>query len=205
MRGLLARGELQVEQRHEWSRWTRWRGTEDAEHVRDADVREGVGRAQELGDAASRPRHQSGCARRAQAQGMVRRSAGSARWRMCRFVAPARGGRRAHSARARLRARGPSTSPSTAACRRRPAAPMRMSRLAGPAKSSRAHCGERERRAGERDSGHGPGEGSEWAGAHRDAKTQLSEVPHAPLPAAGRQLPASTKAYRQGQTAPASL
>ena len=132
MRGLLARGELQVEQRHEWSRWTRWRGTEDAEHVRDADVREGVGRAQELGDAASRPRHQSGCARRAQAQGMVRRSAGSARWRMCRFVAPARGGRRAHSARARLRARGPSTSPSTAACRRRPAAPVRMSRLSRP-------------------------------------------------------------------------
>ena len=52
-----------------------------------------------------------------------------ARRRVCRCAAPARGGRGAHSARARLRARSPSISPSTPAFRRRPAAPEMMSRL----------------------------------------------------------------------------
>ena len=53
-----------------------------------------------------------------------------ARRRVCRCAArPARGGRGAHSARARLRARSPSIAPSTPAFRRRPAAPEMMSRL----------------------------------------------------------------------------
>ena len=66
-----------------------------------------------------------------------------------------------------------------------------------PAKSSRARCGEGERRVRERDSGRGPGEGLTRAVAHRDAKTQLSEVAHAPLPAAARLAPAACRGLHQ--------
>ena len=45
----------------------------------------------------------------------------------------------------------------------------------------------------ERDSGSGRGEGLTRAVANRDAKTQLSEVDHAPWPAAARLAPTAFK------------